>query len=104
MLTLDIPPGGGETYVKISPITDDDSMQTSIGFAWQKSSVNPGDVWYIRPHVEYTDLETGMEYTMYGPVYKVTAGVPCTIECATLSCTELTSMLGNINTVLEGVL
>jgi hypothetical protein len=91
MLTLDIPEVTNETYVKIQPITDDDSMQTSIGFAWQKSSVNVGDVWYIRPYIEYTDLETGMEYTMYGAVYKVTAGVPCTIECDTLSCTELTA-------------
>ena len=91
MLTLDIPEVTNETYVKIQPITDDDDMQTNIGFVWQKSSVNVGDVWYIRPYIEYTDLETGMEYTMYGAVYKVTAGVPCTIECDTLSCTELTT-------------
>ena len=104
MLTLDIPEVTNETYVKIQPMTDDDDMQTNIGFVWQKGSVNVGDVWYIRPHIEYTDLETGMEYTMYGDVYKVTAGVPCTIECDTLSCTELTQIVGDINSVLEEVL
>ena len=105
-LTLSTPPVIGttdETYIKISVDTEEQG-KTAGTYTWQKSSVNVGDVWYIRPHIEYTDLETGMEYTMYGAVYKVTVGVPCTIECATLSCTELTAMLGNINTVLEGVL
>lgn len=102
-LTLSTPQVTDETYVKIS-VDAEEQGKTAGTFTWQKSSVNVGDVWYIRPHVEYTDLETGMEYTMYGAVYKVTVGVPCTIECDTLSCTELTSMLGNINTVLEGVL
>lgn len=90
MLTLDIPEVTNETYVKVA-IIDDDGIDTAMGYTWQKGSVNVGDVWYIRPHIEYTDLETGMEYTMYGAVYKVTAGVPCTIECDTLSCTELTA-------------
>jgi hypothetical protein len=103
MLTLDIPGVTDETYVKVS-ILDDDGINTSMGFIWQKSSVNPGDVWYIRPHIKYTDLETGMEYTMYGAVYKVTVGTPCTIECDTLSCTELTQIVGDINSVLEEVL
>ena len=91
MLTLDIPEVTNETYVKIYHITDDDGEDPDQRYSWQKTNVNIGDVWYIRPHVEYTDLETGMEYTMYGPVYKVTVGVPCTIECETLSCTELTT-------------
>ena len=92
MLTLDIPEVTNETYVKIFHPTDDDPMDDPDGtFTWRKSSVNVGDVWYIRPHIEYTDLETGMEYTMYGAVYKVTVGTPCTIECDTLSCTELTA-------------
>ena len=102
MLTLDIPEVTNETYVKkISPNDPDDMV---LAFIWTKSSVNPGDVWYIRPYARYTDLETGMEYTMYGAVYKVTVGVPCTIECDTLSCTELTQIVGDINSVLEEVL
>jgi hypothetical protein len=89
-LTLYIPPVTDETYVKVSG-DDEEQGKTTGSFRWRKGSSNVGDVWYIRPHVEYTDLETGMEYTMYGAVYKVTVGVPCTIECDTLSCTELTA-------------
>ena len=91
MLTLDIPEVTNETYVKIYYFTDDDAPDPDSGYVWMKTSVNIGDIWYIRPHIEYTDLETGMKYTMYGAVYKVTVGTPCTIECDTLSCTELTA-------------
>ena len=106
-LTLSIPPVTDETYVKIyefSGENEDDGSKNDATYSWRKSSANIGDIWYIRPHIEYTDLETGMEYTMYGAVYKVTVGTPCTIECDTLSCTELTQIVGDINSVLEEVL
>ena len=93
-LTLETLPVTNETYVKINyytGATEDDGSLNYERYTWAKSSSSIGDIWYIRPHIEYTDLETGMEYTMYGAVYKVTAGVPCIIECNTLSCTELTA-------------
>ena len=90
-LEINIPETANETYVKKSTNTDTQAG-TSGGYAWNKSSVNVGDVWYIRPYIVMTDLQYGNQFVKYGAVYKVTAGVPCTIECDTLSCTELTSL------------
>jgi hypothetical protein len=89
-LEINIPETANETYVKKSTVPDSQSENTG-GYTWNKSNVNVGDIWYIRPYIVMTDLQFGNQFIKYGAVYKVTAGVPCTIECDTLSCTELTA-------------
>ena len=41
-------------------------------YTWTKTSVNPGDVWYVRAYVIYTDAE-GAEHTVYGDLFQFTA-------------------------------
>lgn len=101
-LTIDIPGVSGETFVKKNTNPDSETIPNlnTGSYIWLKSNVSVGDVWYIRPYVVMTDLEYNHQFTMYGSVYKVTAGVPCTIECATLSCTELTTELNALKAQL----
>lgn len=107
-LTLSIPPVANETYIKkynYSGADEDDGSDNNKIYIWLKGSVNIGDIWYIRPHLEFIDLETNVNYTMYGAVYKVTVGTPCIIECNTLSCTELTALVAELQAriaTLEG--
>lgn len=89
-LEINIPETANETYVKKSS-TVDSQLDNAGAYTWNKSSVSVGDIWYIRPYVVMTDLQFGNQFIKYGAVYKVTASVPCTIECDTLSCTELTA-------------
>lgn len=104
-LTIDIPEVTNETYVKKNTTPDPDTTPNweSVYYFWNKSNVNVGDIWYIRPYAKMRDLETGQEFVVYGSVYKVTAGVPCTIECATLSCTELTTELNALKAQLANL-
>lgn len=101
-MTLNIPPVSGETFVRSSTNIDPSDIPNDyqMTFTWNKTNVSVGDVWYIRPYIVMTDLEYNHQFTMYGSVYKVTAGVPCTIECATLSCTELTTELNALKAQL----
>lgn len=104
-LTLTIPQVSGETIVASSSKPDTETTpNTDTGtYMANKSNVSVGDVWYVRPYVVMTDLEYNHQFTTYGSVYKVTAGVPCTIECATLSCTELTTELNALKAQLANL-
>lgn len=44
-----------------------------VNYTWNKSNVNPGDVWYARAHIAYTDAD-GEEYHIYGDLMTITAG------------------------------
>lgn len=100
MLTSDTPEIANETYKRSWVATDDGGSAVTTAFNLSKANSEIGDVWYNRPYIIYDDLETGMRYKMYGPVYKITAGTPCTIECDTLSCTELTAAIRAIQALL----
>lgn len=100
MLTSDTPEIANETYNRSWVATDDGGSAVTTAFNLSKANSEIGDVWYNRPYIIYDDLETGMRYKMYGPVYKITAGTPCTIECDTLSCTELTAAIRAIQALL----
>lgn len=100
MLTSDTPEIANETYNRLWVAADDGGSAVTTAFNLSKANSEIGDVWYNRPYIIYDDLETGMRYKMYGPVYKITAGTPCTIECDTLSCTELTAAIRAIQALL----
>ncbi|MBR4132063.1 MAG: hypothetical protein IKT99_03715 [Oscillospiraceae bacterium] len=44
-----------------------------VSYTWTKTSVNPGDIWYVRAYVMYTD-DTGKEHKVYGELFTYTAG------------------------------
>lgn len=44
-----------------------------VNYTWNKSSVNPGDVWCVRAHIAYTD-ENGDPHEVYGDLVTVSAG------------------------------
>ena len=44
-----------------------------VSYTWTKTAVEPGDVWYVRPYVMYTDA-AGKEHTVYGELLTYTAG------------------------------
>ena len=44
-----------------------------VNYTWTKSSVNPGDVWYIRAHIQYYDSDNNLQ-DIYGTLITVNAG------------------------------
>lgn len=44
-----------------------------VSYTWTKSNVNPGDVWYVRARLAYTDAD-GIAHEIYGDLMKITAG------------------------------
>ena len=44
-----------------------------VNYTWTKSSVNPGDVWYIRAHIQYYDSDNNLK-DIYGTLITVNAG------------------------------
>ena len=44
-----------------------------VSYTWAKTAVDPGDTWYVRPYVMYTDA-AGKEHTVYGELLTYTAG------------------------------
>ena len=43
-----------------------------VNYTWNKTDVEIGDTWHVRPYVIYTDT-SGMEHTVYGAMVSVTA-------------------------------
>lgn len=57
-------------YVKSSTLAV--GTNGPVTYTWTKSSVNTGDIWYVRAYLVYTD-EDGIEHTVYGNLLKYTA-------------------------------
>lgn len=57
-------------YVKSSTLAV--GTNGPVTYTWTKSSVNTGDIWYVRAYLVYTDKD-GIEHTVYGDLLKYTA-------------------------------
>ena len=44
-----------------------------VNYTWTKTSVKPGDVWYVRAHIAYTDANN-QSHEIYGNLITITAG------------------------------
>ena len=44
----------------------------AVTYTWNKSAVNPGDTWYARAYLIYTD-SSGIQHTLYGELMMLTA-------------------------------
>ena len=44
-----------------------------VDYTWNKTKVNPGDVWYVRARISYKDV-VGVEHEVYGERLRVAAG------------------------------
>lgn len=66
-LTLDTTPETGVTFVKTSDITE---VISSTYYTWAKTSVSPGDTWYVVPFMKYDNGDD--VYLKYGHLYSIT--------------------------------
>jgi hypothetical protein len=57
-------------YVKSS--TKAVGTNAEVNYTWNKSNIQPGDVWYVRAYLVYTD-ENSLEHTVYGDLVEFTA-------------------------------
>lgn len=69
-LTLDTTPETGVTFVKTYDITE---VISSTYYNWTKTSVSPGDTWYVVPFMKYDNGDDGDDvYLKYGHLYSIT--------------------------------
>ena len=78
-LTLDTTPETDVTFVKTSDITE---VISSTYYTWTKTSVSPGDTWYVVPFMKYDNGDD--VYLKYGHLYSITVNNDGTLTIVTI--------------------